>query len=61
MDDMTATLVAAIGKCIHDRDLDQVPGLVKMLAIYDPETAQSVLDLIALGADLSAKHAGGTR
>lgn len=51
----SAAIVAAISKAIHDHNLEAVPPLVRLLAVHYPETAQDVLDLIGLGADLSAK------
>jgi hypothetical protein len=37
-------IVAGIAQAVADREFGVIPGLVKMLAVKDPDRAQAVLD-----------------
>lgn len=39
-------ITETIANAIRDRDLEVVPGLIRLLAIQDPGRAQEVLDTI---------------
>lgn len=41
-------IVDGITQAIHDRELEVVPSLIKLLATQDPQRAQDVLDTIDL-------------
>lgn len=43
-----------IAEAIRRRDLDVVPGLVRLLAIQDPAAAQAVLDSVELARRLTS-------
>lgn len=45
---------AGIVRAIHDRELEIVPSLIKLLALQDPARAQAVLDTVKLARKLAA-------
>lgn len=41
-------IVAGIQKALAERELEVVPGLIKLLAVQDPHRAQAILDWIEI-------------
>lgn len=51
MSEFTAEqITAGIAKAIKARDFEAVPGLIRLLALQDPDAAQSVLDAVELAS-----------
>jgi hypothetical protein len=55
--DFTADEIAdAVAKAIHDHEFTVIPGLIRLLALNDPQRAQDILDTIELGLAIGAAH-----
>lgn len=55
--EFTAGQIAeAIVTAMETRELDQIPGLLKLLATVDPRRAQLVLDTLHVGLAIAAER-----
>lgn len=53
----TDEIEAGIAGAIAAGDFEVVPGLIQLLAVRNPERAQTVLDTIELGIEISKRSA----
>lgn len=47
-------ITESIANAIRDRDLEVVPGLIRLLALQDPGRAQLILDTVELARIIAA-------